>query len=213
MSVDRSVAGERLARTLAQGLDRTGNVVVGIPKGGAVVGAKVALDLGLAYECVPVCRIGMPCFPEFTLGAIDPDGMATFEPQTQLTRYELTKSRGELADHLRDQADRCRGDRTPVDLKGRDLIVVDDAADTHVVAQAAAEYLRRHGAARLVFATPLASDDAMPRLRELYDEVVVDRVVRRSGLRDFYADSVPSDEDVHDCMTRAWDASPEKTVA
>ena len=213
MSVDRSVAGERLARTLAQGLDRTGNVVVGIPKGGAVVGAKVALDLGLAYECVPVCRIGMPCFPEFTLGAIDPDGMATFEPQTQLTRYELTKSRGELADHLRDQADRCRGDRTPVDLKGRDLIVVDDAADTHIVAQAAAEYLRRHGAARLVFATPLASDDAMPRLRELYDEVVVDRVARRSGLRDFYADSAPSDEDVHDCMTRAWDASPEKTVA
>lgn len=213
MSTDRSVAGERLARALAQAADRAGAVVVGIPKGGAVVAARVALELGVAYECVPVCRIGIPCFPEFTLGAIDPDGVATFEPQTQLTRYELTKSGGALAERLRQQADRCRGDRTPVSLAGRDLIVVDDAADTYVVGQAAAEYLRRNEAARLVFATPVASEGAMSRLRELYDEVVVSKVVPRSAVAGFYAGSVPSDEEIHDCMVRAWDASPEKTSA
>ena len=209
MPNERGVAGERLAREIARAGDRTGTVVVGLPKGGAIVGAKVALELGLAYECVPVCRIGIPCFPELTLGAIDPDGMATFEPETQLTRYELTKEGGALATRLRDQAERCRGDRTPVDLSGRDLIVVDDAADTYVVAQAAAEYLRRHGAARLVFATPVAADTAVSRLHELYDEVVVGKTVRHSALPGFYSEGVPSEEELHDCMTRAWDASPE----
>ena len=213
MSVDRSAAGESLARELARAEDRTGNVVVGLPRGGAVVGARVALELGIAYECVPVCRIGIPCFPELTLGAIDPDGMATFEPETQLTRYELTKEGSALATRLRDQAERCRGDRTPVDLSGRDIIVVDDAADTYVVAQAAAEYLRRHGAARLVFATPVAADTAISRLRELYDEVVVGKTVRHSAITGFYAGGIPTEDEIHDCMTRAWDASPEKPAA
>jgi putative phosphoribosyl transferase len=212
MLSERSVAGEDLARTLAQAADRTGNVVVGIPKGGAIVGAQVALHLGLAYECVPVCRIGMPCFPDFTLGAIDPDGVATFEAKTQLTRYELTKSRGELAALLDAHVERCRGDRSPVELAERDLIVVDDAAETYVVAQAAAEYLRRHGSARLVFATPVASNDVISGLQEFYDEVVVGKAVPRSSLAGFYTQGLPNDDEIHECMVRAWDASPEKTT-
>ncbi|NTW29174.1 MAG: hypothetical protein HGA39_07415 [Coriobacteriia bacterium] len=208
MSVDRSVAGERLAHTLAQITDRTGTVVVGIPKGGALVGATVALGLGVAYECVPVCRIGVPCFPELTLGAIDPDGFATVDPHTQLTRYELTRSRGELAQHLRSETDRCRGGREFVDLEGRNVIVVDDMAETYLVAQSAAEYMRRHGASRVVFASPVGSDDAMPRLRELYDDVVVGRVVPRTAVLSFYSGELPSEEEIHECMGRAWDASP-----
>ena len=73
MSYERDVVGEELARELARTGDWTGHVVVGLPKGGAVVGARVALELGVAYECVPVCRIGMPCSPQLTLGAIDPE--------------------------------------------------------------------------------------------------------------------------------------------
>jgi putative phosphoribosyl transferase len=213
VSHERSLVAAELARELARKGDRSGHVVVGLPKGGAVVGARVALDLGLAYECVPVCRIGMPCSPELTLGAIDPDGFVTFDPHTELTRYQVTRSRGELADALRRQADRCRGDREPVDLAGRDIIVVDDAADTYVVAQAAAEYLRGRGAARLLFATPVAADTAVPQLRELYDEVVVGKVVRPSHVPGFYAGSPPDEEEIHECMTKAWDASPEKVVA
>jgi predicted phosphoribosyltransferase len=100
-----------------------------------------------------------------------------------------------------------------VNLAGRDLIVVDDAADTAVVAQAAAEFLRRHGAARLIFATPIASDSAMERLRDLYDEVVVGQVKPHSTVLDYYGHGVPSDEEIHDCMVRAWDASPDTAVA
>ena len=125
MPTDRTTAGARLAHSLDT-RDRTGSVVIGVPKGGAIVGAKVALELGLAYECVPVCRITVPCFPGLTLGAIDPEGVAVFDPHSQLTRYEFEKSRGELAEKLRCEAERCRGDRTPVDISGRNLIVVDD---------------------------------------------------------------------------------------
>lgn len=211
MSADRSVEGARLAQSLAA-TDRTGDVVVGIPKGGAMVGAKVALELGAAYECVPVCRISAPCFPGLTLGAIDPDGNVLFAPESQLTRYEVTKSRSEFAEHLRREAARCRGDRTPVEFAGRTLIVVDDAADSHIVAQAAAEYLRSKGAARLVFATPIAAEEVLPRLRQIYDEVVARKVVPRSRISGFYGTFV-SDDEVHDCMTRAWDASPETVHA
>ena len=212
MSVDRGTAGERLAHALAAAGDRAGDVVAGIPKGGAVIGAKVALELRLVYECIPVCRVGMPCFPELTLAAIDPAGAVTFDPHTELTRYQLTRSRGELADALREQVSGCRGDRVAVDFDGRTIIVVDDAAETYIVAQAAAEYLRHRGAESLVFATPVAADTAMPYLRQLYDEVVVSNVVPQSRVVGFYAERVPSDAEIHDCMVRAWDASPEKVT-
>lgn len=207
MSRNRSAAGSKLAHTLGT-QDRTGNVVIGIPKGGALVGAQVALELGLAYECVPVCRISVPCFPSLTLGAIDPDGVVLFEPQSQLTRYEITKSRGELAEHIRREAQRCRGDRTPVEFAGRDLIVIDDSADSYVVAQAAAEYVRRQGAGRLVFATPVLAEEVRPKLRGLYDEVVATKVIPRSEVPGYYSTDTVTDEEVHACMTRAWDADP-----
>jgi putative phosphoribosyl transferase len=213
VSHERNTVADELARELARKGDWSGYVVVGLPKGGAVVGARVALELGIAYECVPVCRIGMPCSPQLTLGAIDPDGFVTLDPHSELTRYQVTRSRGDLADALRQEADRCRGDREPVDVANRDVIVVDDAADTHMVAQAAAEYLRRHGAGRLAFATPVASELAVQRVEELYDNVIIGRVVQPAAIAGFYTEAVPDDDVIHECMTRAWEASPEKAGA
>lgn len=198
-------AGKDLACMLARAGDRTGSLIIGVPKGGAFLGAHVALALGVEYECIPVCRVGVPGAASCALAAIDPDNIGKFDPRTQLTQYELLNSRGALAALMRAEVEMCRGDRTPVDLARRDVIVVDLAADTHLVGFAVADYLRRHGAARLSFATPAASRLAIGRLREAYDEVVAARTVSAATATRLYQD-VPSDEEIHRCMSQAWDA-------
>jgi hypothetical protein len=43
----------------------------------------------------------------------------------------------------------------------------------------------------------------------LYDEVVVGKVASPSSVARYYPEGVPGDDDIHACLTRAWDAAPE----
>src|SRR4051812_5327654 len=68
---DRTDAGRRLGERLRDEL--TGDaVVLGIPRGGVVVAAEVALVLGAPIDVVVPRKIGAPFNPELGLGAIAP---------------------------------------------------------------------------------------------------------------------------------------------
>jgi putative phosphoribosyl transferase len=207
---DRVYYGSRLAVALERYNGSDEVIVCGIPRGGAVVAARVAIDLGVSYECLVVCRIGMPCFPEITLGAIDPEGSVTFDPTGELTKFEVTKIGGSMMDRLAEQVSACRGGRPEPEYAGKTAIVVDDRVADTIVARSAGDYLRSKGVGRLVLATPVISRDALPGLRDLYDEVVAPLEVETvRSLQEFYAgDDSLTDEAVSAHLKAAWDAHP-----
>ncbi|WP_332674648.1 phosphoribosyltransferase [Aromatoleum sp.] len=65
-----------------------------------------------------------------------------------------------------------RGNRPPLDVAGKTIIVVDDGLATGAMMRAALIALRRSGPARLVVAVPVGAPDSCRRIEDDADEVV-----------------------------------------
>jgi predicted phosphoribosyltransferase len=65
-----------------------------------------------------------------------------------------------------------RGDRRPVDVRGRTAILVDDGLATGATVQAAIHALREQQPARIVVAVPAGAPETCNALRRKADEVV-----------------------------------------
>ena len=174
---DRSDAGEALARALRKiELDRP--VVLALPRGGVPVALPVARALGAPLDLVLVRKIGVPGQEELAAGAIvdgPPEHLWLNEPLMRglgLSRADLeptiTARRAELAERRRDWLK----DRAPVDLAGRDAIVVDDGIATGATMRTALTALRERGPARVILAVPVAAADTLDELRPLADRIV-----------------------------------------
>jgi putative phosphoribosyl transferase len=172
---DRSEAGRLLARRL-RGLRRRHPVVLGLPRGGIPVAAEVARELGAALDVLVVRKLGCPWQPELGIGAIGEEGVRVLNDELigglglgPAAIEEVTaREQGELDRRVR----RYRGDRPPIDLHGRTVIVVDDGIATGSTAKAAVEVVQRRGASRVVLAVPAASSRSLRDLSALADEVV-----------------------------------------
>jgi predicted phosphoribosyltransferase len=75
----------------------------------------------------------------------------------------------------------------PVDVAGRDVVVVDDGVETGTAAKAVAAALREAGASRVVLAVPVCPREIEAELRGPYDDVIaVERPLVRRSLRWHY---------------------------
>ena len=172
---DRRDAGERLAARLSSLADES-PVVVGLPRGGVVVAAVVAEALGAPLDVIVVRKLGVPTQPELGMGAVGEGGVIVrTEPVIQAAhvspdQFEVVVARER--EEVARRAERFRGDRGPVSLAGRTVIVVDDGIATGGTARAALEVVRAHGARRVVLAVPVAPPETLRALESLADEVV-----------------------------------------
>jgi putative phosphoribosyl transferase len=163
---DRADAGRRLGERLAAVLGEPGAaaVVLGLPRGGVPVAAEVARRLGAPLDAFVVRKLGVPGQPELAMGAIASGGVVV-RNEAVIAGRRLTPEQvaavvaaeeAELA--RREQA--YRGDRPPVAVAGRLVIVVDDGFATGATARAAVRAVRARDPARLVLAVPVAPRDA-----------------------------------------------------
>jgi predicted phosphoribosyltransferase len=106
-----------------------------------------------------------------------------------------------------------RGDRPPVAVTGRTIIVVDDGLATGATARAAVRTLRQAGAARVIMAAPVGSPDSVEALRGEADAVVcLHSPPWFRAVGEAYTDfSQTSDAEVRACLAEAeqWVASPD----
>ena len=181
MFVDRSDAGQKLARELARqlsGFDHTMALVVALPRGGVPVAQQVAEALDLPLDVLLVRKVGAPGYPEVAIGAIS-DG-----ENMQLTiNREVCDQLGldeegvrELAREVLPELERrkrlYRGSRPTLAVKGRSVIVVDDGAATGATLRIALRVLRERGAKRLIVALPVAPADVLEELHALAEDVI-----------------------------------------
>ncbi|MDJ1158057.1 phosphoribosyltransferase family protein [Chelatococcus sp. SYSU_G07232] len=153
-------------------------VVLALPRGGVPVGYEIARALGAPLDVIFVRKIGVPWQPELALGAVV-DGA---DPQMVIDEV-LVRELRVRQDYIRDECARqlaeierrrvlYHGNRTPVSVKGRTVIVVDDGIATGATMRAALKGLQGAGAARVVIATPVAAQDTLDRLEVEADEIV-----------------------------------------
>ena len=171
---DRIQAGHALARALQKYLGRS-PLILAIPRGAVPMGRAVADDLQGELDVVMVRKIGAPYNPEFALGAVDESGWIYRNPwagdDPAVLRHIQAESQVQL-DVLRRRRAQYTPGRTPVDLAGRVVIVVDDGLATGSTMIAALHALRSRAPARLICAVPVAPPDVLEKIGAYADEVV-----------------------------------------
>jgi len=182
MFADRQDAGRRLAERLgpyagSEAGSSQGPVVVGLPRGGVVVAAAVADQLGAPLDIVVVRKLGCPWQPELGIGAIAEGDIRVLN--RDLVR-ELGLSAGEVdAVTARERVElerrvaTYRQGRPRESVRGRLVFVIDDGLATGYTARAAIASLRAEGARRVILAVPVAPDSSAAELRSVADDVVV----------------------------------------
>jgi putative phosphoribosyl transferase len=174
---DRQDAGRRLADRLT-GLADEQPLVLALPRGGVPVAAEVADALDAELDVLIVRKLGAPGQPELGIGALvdgaDPelvlndDVIAQVHPAADYLAAEKARQLSEIERRRKAYV----GDRPPVEVKGRTVILVDDGLATGGTAKAALRALRRRDPQRLVLAVPLAPADTLEAMRREADEVV-----------------------------------------
>jgi len=191
---DRDEAGRALASALAAAepdAARRG-LVLGVPRGGVVVAAAVAADLGLRLDVALARKLGAPFNPELAVGAVA-EGGAIWINEGLLRRLGgrgpwLDETVLRETEELERRAARYRSGPPP-DLAGELVIVVDDGVATGATLAAVLRTVAARGPERLICAVPVAPPESVTMLGELCDAVVCPLQPRRFGaVGSFYAD-------------------------
>ncbi len=173
---DRRDAGRALADSLRAYGGREDVLVLGLPRGGVPVADEVARSLGAPLDVFLVRKLGVPGQEELALGAIASGGVrvvnADLVRQFAIPRERIDAITREEERELRRREHSYRGDRAPLDLRGRTVILVDDGLATGSSMRAAVEAVRRLGPRAVVVAVPVAPARTCRELRPLVDDVI-----------------------------------------
>jgi len=194
---NRRQAGEVLAADLSQ---HRGAIVLGIPRGGVVVAAAVAEAIDGDLDVAVARKVGAPGNPELAMGAVGVDGVPLLDEAliraVGATRAEVD---AEVAAQTKEAKRRLavyRGDRPPLDVAGKTVIVVDDGIATGATMKAVLFELRQQQPELLVAAVPCAPPSTIRELKALADEVVCPlQPVGFMSVGQWYADFAQTTDD------------------
>lgn len=197
---NRREAGRRLAEKLRE-KDYENPVVLALPRGGVPVAVEVANALDAQMDLLFVKKIGAPGWPEYGIGAVV-DGA---NPQIVLTE-EIVRQVRPSGDYIEAEAQRqlkeiarrrlaYLGDRQPIALGNRTVIIVDDGIATGSTVKAALKGVRQNRPAKIILAVPVAPPSTLEELRDQCDEIICLHAPRAFGaVGNFYDDFGQTDD-------------------
>jgi len=198
---NRVDAGKRLATLLAEKYAGGDGVVYALPRGGVPLGLEVAHALDMPLDLIIPRKIGHPGNPEYAICAVTEQGetLCDEREQTLVDKDWLAhRVRAEVAEAKRRR--QCYlADRTPVPVKGKLAIVVDDGIATGLTMCAAIRDLKSRRPGRIVVAIPVVPADTAAVLQTEADDVVAILVepFYRGSVGSYYLDFPQlSDEEV-----------------
>jgi predicted phosphoribosyltransferase len=172
---DRVDAGKRLVSELAdfKGKDA---IVLAIPRGGVIVGFEIAKALNIPLDVIIPRKVGAPDNPELAIGAMTEDG-------TIIIDENLVNCLGVSEDYIKEESKRqkieierrlqmYRKNEPYPNLKGREVIVVDDGIATGSTMKAALVSVRNRGAKTVAVAVPVGPPSTIQELKKQADKVV-----------------------------------------
>ncbi len=172
---DRIDAGKRLASALKDFSGKHG-IVLAIPRGGVVVGFEIAKSLNLPLDIIIPRKIGAPENPELAIGAVTEDGTAILDKQLikylgvrdEYVEEETKRQKHEIGRRLK----LYRQDTSYPNLKGKDVIVVDDGIATGSTMKAALASVKNRGASSVTVAVPVGPPSTIEELEKTADRVI-----------------------------------------
>jgi predicted phosphoribosyltransferase len=173
---NREQAGQNLGRSLLRYHVDGDVLVLGLSRGGVPVAAQIARALNAPLDVMVVRKLGVPWNPELALGAIASGGgmfiNRAMVEAAGVTPDELVSLTAREQRELERREHLYRPDSSPLRTDGHTVILVDDGMATGATMLAAVRSVLQLGSGRVVVAVPVASREAIERLKREVDEVV-----------------------------------------
>ncbi len=168
-------AGLALASRLGEYAEAEGALVIALAHGGVPVGLEVSKRLRLPLDLLLLRRLLVPHGPDEPLCVAGVAGSRFLDEEVSLRAGGDAALGHFLASALAEFDERvsaCRGERAPLDLKGRTILLVDNGVRTGSTVRAALRALRSRGPARVVVAVPVAATEALASVAAASDDFV-----------------------------------------
>lgn len=172
---DRKQAGQALAQKLDRYRDNPDVLVLALPRGGVPVAYEVARALHAPLDVFVIRKLGLPGHEEYAMGAIATGGVRVMNPDAMdlpvsAAAIEVVVAREQQELERREQL--YRGDRPPLTIANRVVILVDDGLATGSTMRAAAIAVKQKNPQRVVVAVPVAASATCEEFRAEVDDVV-----------------------------------------
>ena len=173
---NREEAGRILAAKLMIYANRPDTLILALPRGGVPIGYEIARALNLPLDVMIVRKLGVPGHEELAMGAIASGGVRVLNrsvieslriPPDSLEAVE----KREALELMRREAT-YRGNRHPLSLKEKTVILVDDGVATGSTMRVAISALREQRVGRIIVATPVAPPTVRWEMEALVEDFV-----------------------------------------
>jgi putative phosphoribosyl transferase len=173
---NRIEAGHLLAQALQAYAQRVDVIVLGLPRGGVPVAFEVAQVLSAPLDVCIVRKLGVPGHSELAMGAIAAGGIRVLNEeviqQCQVSEIALQVVTERELQELQRREQVYRGDRPPLDVYDRTVILVDDGLATGSTMRAAITVLRVQQPKAIVVAVPVAPIEVCREFAAEVDQIV-----------------------------------------
>jgi len=207
---DRSVAGKWLAEMLEGESYIKDPIVLALPRGGVPVAYEIALSMKAPLDLVLVRKLGAPNFTELAMGAIATGNVKIINPQIirsyQISESDIAKVEAKERQELERREQAYRGNRPYIDLKNRNVILVDDGLATGSTMHAAINAVQLQSPNTITVAIPVAPPDTISELEKIVNRVICPfQPYNLSSIGQWYEDfSQVNDEEVKQQLNQAW---------
>jgi putative phosphoribosyl transferase len=173
---NRREAGRLLATKLQDYANRSDVLVLGLPRGGVPVAFEIATALHVLLDVCIVRKIGVPGRQELAMGAIGYGEVMTVNQEIIDSWGISAAAFQQVVDQERRELQRrdrlYRGNKPPLNLKDRTVILVDDGIATGSTLLAAIATLRPLHPHALIVAVPVAPRSFCLNLQQQVDRLI-----------------------------------------
>lgn len=167
---NRKEAGLLLSEKLKKYQD-SDSIILAVPRGGVPVGFEIAQKLHLPLDIILSKKIPHPLNKEFAIGAISLDSIIVDE-NLNIPNHYIKDEIDRLRKLLKVNYERYMGKRKPLDIVGKNVIVVDDGIATGNTLLASIEMLRKKNPKKIIVAVPVIPYDRVNTFEQKADEFI-----------------------------------------
>ena len=178
-------------------------VILAVPRGGVPIGYYIANKYHFPMDLLLTKKIGHPLNKEVAIGAVSlQDEIVDNYPY--ISKDYIENQILEIRKTLQDRYEKFVGDRTPVNIKNKTVIVVDDGIATGNTLLAAIKMIRSKSPKKIVVAVPVSPTDSAQKISDKVDEFICPIITNDFiGVGGYYMNfSQVSDEEVIQLMNK-----------
>lgn len=212
---DRKTAGKHLANLLTAYKNDENCIAIGIMKGGIPVATQLAQLLNIKMDILGVKKLVMPSGYGDIMGAVTShdESYINIDIQTFGSSYKRLVDRLCRFEHqrLKKMESHYRRNHSAAKLTGRDVILIDDGAQSGTSIIAAIETILKHSPNQIIVALPYASSSALDLIRRKADKVFCLQVVDGESHKVIYQRQDPLDDlSLKHLLWQVWDDTTQK---